>query len=758
MRLLVVSNRLPITVFEKEGRLVFKQSVGGLVSGLSAYLDSLKSSGFTKSTPKGRSMVDGDEPVIYRGDHLWVGWPGITASENLKEELKREAFERYRAYPVFLKEEDMERFYHGFCNKTVWPLFHYFLSYVNYSEPFWKKYRAVNAMFCRALMEILKPGDVVWVHDYHLMLLPKMIREKRPEIPVGFFLHIPFPSFEVFRLLPRKWSREILEGMLGANLIGFHTHDYTQYFLRSVLRIVGHPHRLGEMVVGDHIVKVETLPMGIDFRKFHEASQSLKVQKEKDKLKESLSGYKVILSVDRLDYTKGLINRLKAYEIFLENNPEWHRKVVLILVVVPSRIGVEHYQEMKRQIDEHVGRINGRFGGLDWTPAIYQNRFLTFHSLVALYSQSDVAMITPMRDGMNLIAKEYIASLKDKAGVLILSEMAGAAEELGESILVNPNNENEIAEALKTALEIPEAEQARKTRVMQERLRRYDVVKWADDFLRKLLSIQEEQKKFNVRLLGNSVRTQLIQDYRNAKKRILFFDYDGTLVPFAGDPQSVTPPEKVLNVLKNFAAMEENQVVLISGRDKKTLQNWFGGLSVGIVGEHGATYKEKNGEWMLSKSQSSDWKDRIIPVLKRYAERLAGSHLEEKEYSVVWHYRNADPELGTSLARECIDDLVSYTANIDLQVLQGNRVVEIRTAGVNKGTAALQFLAKGSFDFVLSIGDDWTDEDLFRVLPDSAYSIKVGMVHSCARFNLRDPEQVIDFLEELSAPSQARSR
>lgn len=734
MRILVVSNRLPITVVEKEGILKFRESVGGLVSGLSAYLDSLKSSSFTKS------------------ECIWVGWPGITIDDNdaLKEKLKSRALSEFHAHPVFLSKKSMEKFYHGFCNKTIWPLFHYFPTYAAYDEEFWDYYKRVNETFCDAVMEIIRPGDLVWVHDYHLMLLPGLIRKRAPDNPTGFFLHIPFPSFEIFRLLPKKWRTEILEGILGADLVGFHTHEYTQYFLRCVLRILGYEHNMGSIILGNHVVKVDTFPMSIQFNKFKTTANSPEVQKKKGKLRKTLDGYKVILSIDRLDYTKGLINRLQSYELFLEKNEQWHRKVILLLVVVPSRVGVEHYQQMKREIDELVGRINGRFGGIDWAPISYQYRYLPYSSLVTLYSVSDIALITPLRDGMNLVAKEYIACRTDKTGVLILSEMAGASKELGEAILINPNNKEEVADALVAALEMPHEEQIRRNQVMQDRLSRYDVVRWADDFVQELLTVREEQKKLDTKVLSSHMREYLLSDLNKARRRLVFLDYDGTLVPFASSPQIAKPYEDVLRILRRLSADSKNEIVLISGRDKETLQEWFGELDINLVAEHGIWIKEKNRDWKMIKPLMNGWKAGIFPILKTYVDRVPGAFTEEKDFSIAWHYRKADPEQGPMQAKELMDALVNFTANIDVQVLQGSKVVEIRTAGVNKGTAGLHWLSRDEHDFILVIGDDRTDEDLFRVLPETAYSIKVGMKQSYARFNVQSHIEVMELLEQLT--------
>jgi trehalose 6-phosphate synthase/phosphatase len=731
-RILIVSNRLPITVEEKEGELKFQISAGGLVSGLSAYLDSLKGSSFTQF------------------DYIWVGWPGTVVKDRLKEELRLKALTEFNACPVFLSEKSMEKFYQGFCNKTIWPLFHYFPSYAVYDEDYWIQYQRVNEIFCDAVMEIVKPDDVVWVHDYHLMLLPKLIRERMPDIAIGFFLHIPFPSFEIFRLLPGKWRREILEGLLGADLVGFHTHDYTQYFLRCVLRILGYEHNMGQIMVGDHMVKSDTLPMGIDFQRFCNATSSPQVQEEKDKLRKALPNSKVVLSIDRLDYTKGILSRLRGFEAFLEKNPQWHDRVILVLVVVPSRIGVEHYQQMKRQIDELVGKINGRFGSINWTPILYLYKFLPFHPLIALYCLSQVALVTPLRDGMNLIAKEYIATRLDKTGVLILSEMAGASKELGEAIIINPSNIDEIAAALKEAMEMPEEEQIRRNEVMQTRLKRYDVVRWANDFIQVLLFLKGDQKRLDAKLLSPNAQAQLIKDFAKAERRLVLLDYDGTLVPFAPLPQMAKPTEETLKILKSLSRDQKTEVVLISGRDKNTLQNWFGTFDLRLIAEHGAWIKEKNEDWSMIKPLTNDWKPQILPILEMYADRLPGSLVEEKEFAIVWHYRRADPESASMRVKELVDDLVNFTANIDVQILQGSKVVEVRCAGVNKGIAGLHFISKDNFDFILAIGDDWTDEDLFKVLPETAYSIRVGLTQSHARFNLHNHIRVIELLKELA--------
>ncbi len=731
MRLLVVSNRLPIVTVEEEGRLTFQESAGGLVSGISAYLDSLRGSAFAKP------------------EYRWIGWPGITIEDPAQQALTAEGLSALNAHPVFLSERSMDQFYHGFCNKTIWPLFHYFSSYAVYEENLYAHYQCVNRIFCEAVTRIMQPDDLIWIHDYHLMLLPKLLREARPSAQIGFFLHIPFPDFEMFRLLPMAWRSEILQGILGADLVGFHTYDYAQYFLRCVLRILGHEHRMGRILLPNHLVKVDTFPMGIDFRKFSEAAADLQVRGTEDGAWEAIKGFKVVLSVDRLDYSKGILNRLQGYELFLESEPQWHGKVVLVLVVVPSRVGVDRYQAIKKEIDELVGKINGKFSTVAWTPVQYQYRYLPFHPLVSLYAASHVALITPLRDGMNLVAKEYLASRTDKTGVLVLSETTGASKELTEAVTINPNNTREIADALKTALEMPEGEQIRRNEAMQDRLRCYDVVRWAEDFLTQVPVVKAEQARLHARLLGRAARQQILDRFSRAEHRTIFLDYDGTLVAFANDPLAARPTEELLAVLRDLSRDPGNDVVLISGRDKDTMRRWFGDLDVALVAEHGAWIRPRNGSWQLAKPLNDSWKPAARPILQTYADRLPGAFIEEKQYSIVWHYRRADPELACARVKEMTDDLMNFTANMDVQILPGNKVVEVRCGGINKGAAAMAFIPKGRSDFILAVGDDLTDEDLFQALPATACSIRVGIENSHAQFNLRNHVEVLELLKSI---------
>jgi trehalose 6-phosphate synthase/phosphatase len=722
-RLLIVSNRLPINIQKKKGELHFSRSVGGVATGLASFYESYNS--------------------------VWIGWPGVSLSEmkGEKTDVTERLMSEFNCYPVFLSPSDIDKYYHGFSNKTLWPLCHYFNQYVVHDQGFWQAYRRVNKHFCDAVLEIAEEGDVIWVHDYHLTLLPRLLREKLPEVAIGYFHHIPFPSFELFRLLP--WRTEILEGLLGADVIGFHTYDYARHFLSSVHRLLGCEYSMGQITVGDRLVRVDAFPMGIDYERFSKAGTDPEVKREINKFRKKMEDRKVILSIDRLDYTKGIPQRLEAFDAFLERNPEYKEKVTFVLVAVPSRSQVEHYRLLKTQVDQLAGKINGEYGTIGWMPIWYLYRLLHFPSLAALYSIADVAVITPLRDGMNLIAKEYVATKRGGRGVLILSEMAGASKELGEAVIVNPNNTEEVAEALGRALAMPEGEQEERNKVMQKRIRRYNVVRWSEEFINRLIYTKRLQREMRAKILTAQMHRKLVGDYRKGGRRLLLLDYDGTLVPFHGEPEKAKPGEDLLKLLGELAENPRNEVVLVSGRYKDNLERWFGKLKVGLVAEHGVWVKDY--EWQIIEPLTNEWKEEIRQILELSTDRTPGSFIEEKDYSLVWHYRRADPELSSMRVRELIDELVNLTANLNLQVLEGSKVVEIKNVGVNKGRAALRWIAKEDWDFVLAVGDDWTDEDLFGAVPETAYSIKVGLRPSLAQFSLETSKSVLSLLKELAS-------
>ncbi len=721
-KIIFVSNRLPVTINRKNAHMEVKASSGGLVTALSS---------FEKMAKK-----------------VWIGWPGVIDRRNKAEaEEIKELLHEYDYKPIFLNRKQIKEYYDGFCNETIWPLFHYFVQYGIYEKRFWDTYKTVNQKFCEAVLKEAEPDSIIWIHDYHLMLLPNMIRQRMPDVKIGFFLHIPFPSSEIFRLIP--WCKEIIDGLLGADLVGFHTFDYVRHFAESVRRILGIEHTLGQFTLGSRAIRVDTFPMGIDFQKFSKAPLEAVVKNKITELKREIGGdYKIILSIDRLDYTKGIPNRLNAIEHFLDKNPKYKQKVIFIVVAVPSRTQVEHYKILKEKVEYLTGKINGKHGSIGWTPIWYLYRSFEFHDLIALYSIADILFITPIRDGMNLVAKEYVAVKNDGNGVLILGEMAGTAKELGEAIIINPNDIEKTANALKKALEMHINDKVARMRSMQKRLKRYDIKKWTNDFMDRLGQIKDVQKHIKSKVLSVQGKNNLIKDYSKASKRLFLLDYDGTLMPFNENPANVKPDKEVTEILRNLNKDNRNTTIIVSGRDKETLESWLGHLSHGMVAEHGVWIK--NGSWKTIEKLDNIWKDEIRSILEIFVDRTPGSFLEEKEFSLVWHYRKVDPSLASVRVGELKYILIHATANLNLGVLEGNKVVEIKNTGINKGRAVRHWLDNEDWDFILSVGDDWTDEDVFEELPKSAYSIKIGFGASKALYKLDSYKEARELLKRIS--------
>ena len=730
---IIISNRLPLQINISENDLEVTPSVGGLATGLKSFHQ--------------------------EGDSIWIGWTGLVAEE-VPRELERKVVEKAAqqdCVPVSLTSEEIDKFYYGFSNRTIWPLFHYFMEYTEFQPDHWEAYQQVNQKYAEAVLERLEDGDTVWVHDYQLLLLPKMIRDKKTDVTIGFFNHIPFPSSEVFRTLP--WREEVLEGMLGADLIGFHTYDYERHFLRSVNSILRLDINFNRVNVGNRVVRTDSFPMGIDYKKFQEAalehqnqptSENTDIQKKLDYHKYVTRDTKLILSIDRLDYTKGIANRVRAFGYFLEKYPEYHEKVRLIMLAVPSRTNVPQYQLLKKEIDELVGRINGKFASVNWTPIWYFYRSMPFENLIDLYCSSDVALITPTRDGMNLVAKEYVATRTDNTGVLILSEMAGAAHELNEALIINPNNFEQIVDTIKQALEMPEEEQIRRNKVLQKRLKRYNVEKWAKDFMESLEETKHTRKALKTIELTKNFKKDLYDRYSAARRRILFLDYDGTLRNFVDKPDEAKPDRELLDLVKKLGEQKNTRVVIISGRDKETLGTWWENVPVELIAEHGVWLRPLNSEWQLRENLNNSWMNTIRPVLETFVDRTPGTFIEEKNYSLAWHYRQAKPELGEVRANELSTVLRDLVSNHGLSVLQGNKVLEIKNSGVNKGKAANRLLVE-KYDFIFAIGDDWTDEYLFTELPDHSTTVKVGVGKTDAKYCLGNVEKVRELLYEFAS-------
>lgn len=719
---IIISNRLPVKISENSGNFTLKQSEGGLATGLGS--------------------------IYSQGNNVWIGWPGIEVESEEEELSIKSKLAEINLSPVFLTPEDITLYYEGFSNEMLWPIFHYHPSYAKYEQSYWDSYKEVNTKFRDAVLEIAEPDDIIWIHDYQLLLLPGLIRAEYPDITIGFFQHIPFPSSEIFRVIP--WRAEILENMLGADLLGFHTFDDARHFRSAVTRLLPIQSSSNVITYNDRQVVVESFPMGIDNEKFGLLTADREVLENIEELKLTFADNRIVLSIDRLDYSKGILQRLQAYDLLLQNHREHHEKVILYMIVVPSRDTVADYKDLRDEIDKLVGNINSRYRTLNWNPVHYYYRSFPIEKLSALYSIADVCLVTPMRDGMNLVCKEYVASRINNNGVLILSEMAGAAKELVDALIVNPNNIGDVYKAIIQALEMSPAEQEKRMKQLRAVVSKFNIRHWVKIYMDRLSEVKELQKSMKAKYLGKERLALLKEEYEKSSQRVIFLDYDGTLVGFQSDIDLAIPDADLYDLLARLYADAANRVIIISGRKHENLDEWFGNLPVDLIAEHGAWTKNHKEQWEKLSGLDSHWKQDIYPILERYVDRTPGSFIEEKSYSLVWHYRKVDTGLGELRANEIMNDLHFIISDQGLQMLPGNKVIEIKNIEVNKGKMALRWLDGKKHDFIMALGDDHTDEDIFKAIPNDAFTIKVGSNISAANFYLRDPAEVRQLLRSLS--------
>ncbi len=718
---IIISNRLPVKILQWKEGFEFTSSEGGLATGLGS---------------------------IYRQENnIWLGWPGIEILEGQQQQEVKDKLAELSLMPVFLTQNEINLYYEGFSNEILWPIFHYFPSYAHYVDSYWHAYKKVNKKFKEAVLQIIEEDDIIWIHDYQLLLLPGLIRQEMPDVTIGFFQHIPFPSLEIFRLIP--WRVEILEGILGADLVGFHTYDDVRHFISSASRLLPVQTSSNIITINERPVVAESFPMGIDSKKFEDATHTKVVMDQIETLKKNFSHVSLILSVDRLDYSKGILQRLKAIHSLFDKNPKYLEKVVFYMIVVPSRDTVPQYKDLKDEIDKVVGNINAYYRTLDWIPIHYYYRSFTSEALSALYSIANICLVTPMRDGMNLVCKEYVASRTNNNGVLILSEMAGAAKELVDAIIVNPNNIGEIYRAIIQAITMPEQEQQRRMKQMREVVDKFNIRHWVKIYMNGLKEAKQFRESMQAKWVGSGIKQQIEEKYMHSKRRIIFLDYDGTLVAFNTNINLASPDKDLLGMLKNCCADPANKLVLVSGRNHETLEDWFRHLPLDIIAEHGAWQKKYDEEWYKIPGLTDAWKQDIFPVLERFTDRTPGSFIEVKSYSLVWHYRKVERGLGELRANELSSDLRYFIADKGLQLLLGNKIIEIKNVEVNKGKAALNWLEEQDYDYIMALGDDHTDEDIFRALPEDAITIKISSNVSAAKYYLRNFIEARQLLKSL---------
>ncbi|MCP4747530.1 MAG: bifunctional alpha,alpha-trehalose-phosphate synthase (UDP-forming)/trehalose-phosphatase [Desulfobacteraceae bacterium] len=713
--LINVSNRLPITIGDKITR-----SSGGLVS----------------------ALEDLNETFQLK----WVGWAGGNISDSSqKKKIAKEIRKAFNYYVIFLEEKDAVNYYNGYSNSSLWPLMHYMTTYSRYETEWFEAYQRVNHQFADAVIQQVRRGDQVWVHDYHLMLLPAILKDRSPDLKVGFFLHTPFPSSEVFRCHPNR--EELMNGLLGADLIGFQTFGYLRHFRSTVLRVLGIESEMQLIVCKNRKTALGVYPIGINAGKFSEELNSSVYAKHLADYQKVYKGKKIVLSVDRLDYTKGILQRLDAIEQFLSQYS--HKdKILFIFISIPSRESVEAYQVLVDEVQGRVSQINGKYSTIKNVPLNYIQHSIGFSELCALYSLADACLVTPIIDGMNLVAKEYIACQKEKNGVLILSEFAGAAQELPNALIVNPYDPKQMVEQLNMALKMDEDEKRRRLEPMKERVFCYDAAYWAKVFLNDLSS-QANSEVEMVNLQRISLKD--IQPLIKAKRVALFLDYDGTLAELKKKPSDAKPNRAIKNLFAKLEHFPQTDVYITSGRKKEEMINWFGDYNFTLIAEHGFFYSlPRLKKWeAFDNSADLSWMEKIIEVFNHYFGMTPGSCVEVKTSSVVWHYRQSDPEFGTWKANQLVAELYEMLSNLPVEIHHGKKIVEVCSIHINKGMAMEYFINKNKYDMALCAGDDETDESMFRITGDRITSIKVGPGKTYAGFKVDSPAKFRQFLARL---------
>ncbi len=720
----IVSNRLPISVSKVDGKLEFSSSIGGLATGLAS--------------------------VTTAGNSMWIGWPGI-ADEDLTQQDKkliRERLLKDNCYPVFLRKKLVEDYYNEYSNRILWPLFHELAVTIKPTKRIWDAYRKANQLFAEEVIRLASPSSTIWVHDYQLLLVPELLRNAWPTSKIGFFLHIPFPAPEVMKHLPH--AIHLTFGLLGADLLGFHTKGYSNNFLAYCKESNIGTVMERKVALVKRLVRVAEFPIGIDYAKFAHATKRRRVQLEVARLRWKYRGKKVIVAFDRLDPTKGFLERLRAYRTLLREHPELHKKILLVMVANPSRTSVPEYMHLKESVEKMVTEINAKFATGNWKPIEYQYTTMGYEKIAALFSRADVGFIVPIRDGMNLVTKEYIASQQRAPGVLVLSETAGSAEELKMAVMVNPQKQRSIVDGLYKALMMKPHELRRRLVGMQKHLARFTADKWAQSFLNTLQKTYAAPTIRRTLTLNAKREKTMLQAYDKATHRLLLLDYDGVLQSFRKHPSQASPDKRVMRLLGKLSEDTRNTIVIISGRDRIDLAEWFGKLPIALAAEHGALFRRRGGKhWHVTSSANPSWKQDVFTLFAQYTADTPGSFIEQKEWAIAWHYRNASNYYSQKSLVNIRRLLRPILSQYGLVLKDGHKVIEVVPQDVNKARIAQEWLIH-DHDFVLAIGDDTTDEDMFTAIPpNSGYSIKVGPGRTAATYRLPNVASVHRLLSKL---------
>ncbi|XP_066150260.1 uncharacterized protein Tps1 isoform X1 [Euwallacea fornicatus] len=724
--MIVISNRLPFVLQrKKDGSLVRKASAGGLVTAVA--------------------------PVVINGNGFWVGWPGIHL-ENPNEPIPESdpdditptaGLKSEKVIAVQMDPAVFDSYYNGCCNATFWPLFHSMPDRASFKGEHWKNYVTANKEFAECTLRALRqlPRNtadlpLIWVHDYHLMLAANWIRQYAEEegiaCKLGFFLHIPFPPWDIFRLFP--WSDEILQGMLACDMVGFHITDYCLNFVDCCQRNLGCRVDRKNLLVehGGRTVRVRPLPIGIPFERFVELAEKAP--------KVISTNQKIILGVDRLDYTKGLVHRLLAFEKLLEKHPEHLEKVSLLQISVPSRTDVKEYQELKEEMDQLVGRINGRFTTPNWSPIRYIYGSLSQDELAAFYRDSAVGLVTPLRDGMNLVAKEFVAcQINIPPGVLIVSPFAGAGETMHEALICNPYEIDDASEVIHRALTMPEDERILRMNYLRRREKLNDVNYWTKSFLSAMGSLQTADDHDEVgSILMPAVTLDDFDEYLakyigNTLKLALLLDYDGTLAPIAPHPDLAIIPSETKKVLERLSNLSDVYIAIVSGRNVDNVKQMVGIDGITYAGNHGLEILHPDGTRFVH-PMPTEFHNKVGELMRQLQETVCrdGAWVENKGALLTFHFRETPHHLRAELeshAKQMIED-AGFTVGKAHCAIEAKPPVQW-----NKGRASIYILRTAfGVDWserirIIYVGDDATDEDAMQALKGMAATFRVTSSH-----------------------------
>ncbi|KAJ1439038.1 Trehalose-phosphatase [Sesbania bispinosa] len=730
---------------------------------------------------------------------VYVGSLKVDVDASEQENVSLKLLEEFNCLPTFIPSDLQKQFYNGFCKQHLWPLFHYMLpmspDYCNrFDRSLWQAYISANKIFADKVMEVINPEhDYVWVHDYHLMLLATFLRRRYSQIKLGFFHHSPFPSSEIYRALPVR--DEILKALLNADLIGFHTFDYARHFLSCCSRLLGVKYETNRGYIKleyfGRTIFIKILPVGIHMGQLQSALNHPSSLAKVREMCKKYEGKKLILGVDDMDMFKGINLKLLAMEQLLQQHPEFQGELILVQIVNPPRSNGNDVKEERKEAYITSKRINERFGFEGYEPVIIIDRPVPLYEKTSYFALAECCVVNALLDGMNLIPYKYIvcrqgspimddaleiSSESPRTSVLVVSEFIGCSPSLSGAIRVNPWDINAVADALNLAITMPIREKQLRHEKNYQYVSSHDVAYWARSFMQDLqYSCKDHYSKncwgigfgLNFRILALSPTFKklsvrhIVPAYKKANCRVLFLDYDGTVATQASNAE--TPSPEVINVLKNLCSDPNNTVFIVSGRGKDILSAWFDQCeNLGIAAEHGYFLRwGQQSTWEMNHiSANFSWKSIAEPLLRLYTEATDGSDIETKESALVWNYHNVDPDFGSWQAKQLLDHLESLLANEPVVVKKGKHIIEIQPQEVLSTMTRNGKLP----DFVLSIGDDRSDEDMFEGLLTKAYggtsspapeifSCTVGQKPSKAKYYLDDTVDVRSLLEALATAS-----